>query len=57
MKTQDTEKHKYTAPLIEIIKLDYEISLALESEPPVGPYEGKNDMNNFNQDPYKTTFC
>ncbi len=39
-------KKTYIAPLIELIKLDNEISLALESTPPVGPEEG---YNNFHQ--------
>ncbi len=34
------EKKKYIAPRIEIIFLDNEISLALESNPPLGPGEG-----------------
>ena len=33
-------KRKYITPEVAIIKLDNEISLALESEPPVGPDEG-----------------
>lgn len=33
------EKKKYIAPVIEIISLDNEISLALESAPPIGPEE------------------
>ena len=34
-------KRKYITPEVAIIKLDNEISLALESEaPPVGPNEG-----------------
>jgi hypothetical protein len=33
------EKKKYESPRIEIISLDNEISLALASEPPVGPGE------------------
>jgi len=36
----------YTAPCIEIITLDNEISLALQSTPPDGPDEG---YNNFDQ--------
>ena len=40
-------KKTYIAPLIELIKLDNEISLALESTPPVGPSE----VSNFNQNP------
>ncbi len=34
------EKKKYRAPIIEIIYLDNEISLQLESNPPTGPSEG-----------------
>ena len=33
-------KRKYITPEVAIIKLDNEISMALESEPPVGPGEG-----------------
>lgn len=33
------KKKKYINPRIEIIFLDNEISLALESEPPAGPSE------------------
>jgi hypothetical protein len=33
------EKKKYTVPAIEIIMLDNEISLSMESEPPYGPDE------------------
>lgn len=36
------EKKQYTAPSIEIIFLDNEISLALESTPPEGPGESRN---------------
>lgn len=46
----------YTAPSIEIIVLDKEISLALESTPPIGPDEGNNTLapEFFNNDPWKT---
>lgn len=38
---------KYIKPRIEIIFLDNEISLALESAPPVGPSESSNlNQNN-----------
>jgi hypothetical protein len=40
-------KKKYRSPEIEIVVLDNEISLALESTPPDGPEEGV--YNNFNQ--------
>jgi len=39
-------KKKYTKPRIEIIFLDNEISLALESAPPVGPDETFNSVQN-----------
>jgi hypothetical protein len=43
-------KKKYIAPQIELITLDNEISLALESSPPPGPSETLN----FNQQsPFK----
>jgi hypothetical protein len=40
------EKKKYIKPSIEIIFLDYEISLALESAPPAGPSETLNTVQN-----------
>jgi hypothetical protein len=43
------EKKKYIKPRIQIIFLDYEISLALESSPPVGPSETLNSV----QTPFK----
>jgi hypothetical protein len=43
------EKKKYIAPRFEIIFLDNEISLALESSPPVGPSETFNSV----QSPFK----
>ena len=39
-------KKKYIKPRIEIIFLDNEISLALESAPPVGPSETLNCIEN-----------
>ena len=42
----------YIAPQIECVKLDTEISLALQSEPPVGPMVTKSP-NYFNNDPLK----
>jgi hypothetical protein len=45
------EKKKYIAPCIEWIPLDNEISLALESSPPIGPSETLNSVQTpFNQD-------
>jgi hypothetical protein len=34
------EKKKYIAPQLELIELDNDVSLALESSPPEGPNEG-----------------
>ena len=50
-------KKKYTAPRIEWIPLDSEISLALQSvTPPDGPGEtGQNSIPDYlNNNPYKT---
>jgi len=45
----------YIAPAIELIELDNEISLALESTPPIGPDEGFNMFQNTNfANPYKS---
>lgn len=47
------EKKKYKTPRIEIIILDNEISLALESTPPVGPDEEYSKVqHNFFNDPF-----
>ncbi|NDP20428.1 MAG: hypothetical protein GZ091_05035 [Paludibacter sp.] len=48
------EKKEYTAPAIEIIELDNEISLALESNPPIGPGEtGLLAPEYLKNDPFK----
>ena len=47
-------KKKYVKPRIEIIYLDREIALALESAPPVGPGEsGYNAPQHFNAQPFR----
>jgi hypothetical protein len=47
-------KKKYNSPGIEIIYLDNEISLQLESTPPVGPTENYTEKSHcFENDPYK----
>lgn len=58
MKTQIeiTAKTTYLEPKIVQIKLDNEISLILESEPPIGPHEAclmTNECRNNN--PFTTT--
>ena len=40
------EKKKYITPRIEWIPLDNEISLAMESSPPIGPEEALNSIQN-----------
>lgn len=47
------EKKKYIAPEIEIVKLDNEISLSMESDPMEGPYESLNTENKL-QNPFLT---
>jgi hypothetical protein len=46
-------KKTYTAPIIELVLLDNEISLALESNPPLGPEETSNSLapELFNNNP------
>jgi hypothetical protein len=45
------ENIKFKAPQVELIKLDNEISLALESAPPAGPSETLNNIQSpFKQD-------
>jgi hypothetical protein len=48
-------KRVYTAPQIERVELDNEISLALESTPPIGPNENMffSAPEYFNHDPFK----
>jgi hypothetical protein len=49
-----TEKRIYKNPAIKLIKLDNEISLALQSEPPLGPGEGTLLAPEYmNNDPFK----
>lgn len=47
-------KRIYSQPTVERILLDNEISLALESNPPFGPNESKNNLSPeyFNSDPF-----
>lgn len=50
----NTEKREYSSPVIEIINLDNEISLALESNPDFNaPDEVYNKPEYMNSDPYK----
>lgn len=48
-------KKKYTAPYIDIIYLDNEFSLQLESSPPIGPDESTNHKTDqFGDNIFKT---
>jgi hypothetical protein len=48
------EKKIYSTPCIDLIILDNEISLALESSPPAGPEETSTNLPfNFNNNPFK----
>jgi len=48
------EKRRYNSPKIVCIQLDNEISLALESSPPIGPSEGAlMRPDNINNNPFK----
>lgn len=53
------DKHAYTKPQVERIDIDNEISLQLESEPPIGPEEfiSKGSYVNINIDPFKSNIC
>jgi hypothetical protein len=51
---ENSAKKSYKAPKIERIRLDNEISLALESVPPSGPNETSQVPEYFNSDPFKT---
>lgn len=50
----EAKKKKYILPKIEIIAIDNEISLALESSPPDGPGEGTSLTPHYiNNDPFR----
>lgn len=54
MKNLIQNKKIYSSPHIETISLDYDISLILESAPPVGPDESLNTKPDyFSIDPFK----
>lgn len=47
-------KKGYTSPEIKCIKLDNEISLALQSDAPIGPFEEitNNSSTDINNEPF-----
>lgn len=52
------KKLKYVTPRIDYIRLDNEISLILESEPPVGPDEVSNNHLNYkSSNPFPDSNC
>jgi hypothetical protein len=63
MKTKiSNKKRAYSTPTLEHVKLDNEISLVLESSPPIGPDEGPfgsnlNAPGYFNSDPFKSNIA
>jgi hypothetical protein len=59
MKTniEEITLRKYLKPVLQRIKLDNKISLALESSPPIGPDESMNTQDSFNNSAFKTTNC
>lgn len=60
MKTSERiiEKRMYKNPRIEVIKLDNEISLALQSGPPEGPGEGSSLAPEYlNNSTFKTNMA
>jgi len=54
MEMQNKEKRSYRTPSIEVVRLDNEISLALESTPPIGPDEEARLMipEHYNNNPF-----
>lgn len=57
MKTSEkkTEKRLYNSPEIVCIELDNEISLVLESNPPFGPDEVAQSVEQNNNNPFKNS--
>jgi hypothetical protein len=51
------KKKKYTAPVVEWIPLDNEISLQLESNPPIGPDETNLSPEHLQRNPYNNTLA
>lgn len=52
-----TKRRIYISPVIDLIKLDNEISLALQSEPPIGPNEIAQVTPLNYSNPFKNTDC
>lgn len=52
MKTDNKQKVAYFTPEIKVVTLDNEISLVLESTPPIGPGEAYYDPEFFEEEPF-----
>lgn len=52
---ENTTKREYQSPQIELIRLDNEISLALESDPPTYESENRFKPESFTLEPFRTT--
>jgi hypothetical protein len=53
---ENIQKQIYSTPLVVRVKLDNEISLALQSDPPILPGESISKVQEcFNNDMFKTT--
>lgn len=52
---ENTTKRQYKSPQIELIRLDNEISLALESDPPTYESENRLRPESFTFEPFRTT--
>lgn len=50
---QSTPKRKYTRPGITLVKLDNEISMIMQTTPPVDPDEVYIRPDHFTNDPFK----
>jgi hypothetical protein len=52
---KNVQKRQYSAPEVECVTLDCDISLTLDSEPPIGPgWETYTSKDHFSNDPFKT---
>lgn len=52
-KNSKTVMRKYSQPTLRRVILDNEISLSMESAPPIGPDEGYLAPDKLRNDPYK----
>lgn len=52
-KINNIKKQQYSAPIIEKIEIDKDISLQLSSSPPIGPFETNNLEPSRIENPFK----